>query len=52
MRQKAEILKDIEILRQEIKYAVAEGNENEVELLYADMDELQIELYKAGYLWN
>jgi hypothetical protein len=47
MRTVEEIKRDIQALRQEIKYAQVDGQEQEVELMLADLDELQEELWSA-----
>lgn len=47
MRTVEEIKLNIEALRQEIKYAQLEGQEQEVELMLAGLDELQEELWSA-----
>jgi hypothetical protein len=47
MRTVEEIKLNIEALRKEIRYAQLEGQEYEVELMLADLDELQEELWDA-----
>jgi hypothetical protein len=47
MRTVEEIKRDIQALRQEIKYAQVDGQELEVELLMVDLDELQEELWAS-----
>jgi hypothetical protein len=47
MRTIEEIKYDIQVLRQEIKYAQLEGQDYEVGLMLADLDELQEELWSA-----
>lgn len=47
MQTVEEIKRNIQALRQEIKYAQLEGQEQEVELMLADLDELQEELWRA-----
>ena len=44
MRTQDQILSDIELIKQEIRYARAEGDEAEVEMLYSELEALQNEL--------
>ncbi len=46
MRTEITIKRDIEFLKQEIRYARQEGEkEQHMEILYTDLGELQLELY-------
>lgn len=47
MREVKIIKKDIEALKYEIRLATVEGNEQEVELLWQDLDDLLEELHNA-----
>jgi hypothetical protein len=47
MRTVSDIFMDIQVLKQEIKYARAEGDTREAELLMQDLDDLQEELWNA-----
>ncbi len=42
-----EIKRNIQALKQEIKYAQLEGEEREVELMWKDLEELQEELWRV-----
>ncbi len=47
MRTTLEIKRDMELVRQEIRYALAEGDGKEAEFLFTDLGELEEELYRA-----
>lgn len=48
MRDELTIKRDIEFLKQEIRYARQEGEkEQHMEILYSDLEELTLELYAA-----
>ena len=48
MRDVMTIKRDIEVVKQEIRYARAEGEtERGMEILYTDLEELTMELYAA-----
>lgn len=45
---KSQIKKNIEVLKQEIKYAMLDEDEKSLELLYADLDDLEEKLASAN----
>lgn len=47
MRTQLEIKRDIEIVRQEIRYALAAGDGKDAEFLFVDLDELSEELHRV-----